>query len=112
VVSDRWTTDALVDLNVRYGRHRPAEWLLRALAPRADVSVLLDIDAQTAAARKPDDQPKAVLDTMEELYRGAARRTGVRRIDATRPREEVVDELLALVDGAVASGRAAAPHGA
>jgi thymidylate kinase len=106
VVSDRWTTDALVDLNVRYGRHRPAEWLLRVLAPRAHVSVLLDIDAETAAARKPDDQPRPVLEMMEGLYGRAARATRVRRIDATRPRQEVLDELLALVDAALPSDRA------
>jgi len=94
------------DAEVGGGRHRFAERLLRALAPRAHVSILLDVDAETAAARKPDDQPRAVLDEMQGLYERAARMTGVRRIDATRPADEVVEELLALVDEAIVSARA------
>lgn len=102
VICDRWTTDSLVDLEIRYGRHRLAEWLLRAAAPRVDVEILFEVDAATAAARKPDDQPRAVLDRMQELYARAARRTRARRIDATRPLDEVIAEVLAAVDAALA----------
>jgi thymidylate kinase len=98
VVCDRWTTDALVDLAVRYGRHRVAERLLRVATPRADVALLLEIDPDTAAARKPGDQPLEVLRRMEALYAAAARRTGPRRIDAARPQDEVVAEVLAAVE--------------
>src|SRR5438128_2396999 len=81
VVCDRWTCDALVDLELRYGRHRLAEWLLRRATPPADVELVLEIDAETAARRKPGDQPPAVLDRMPALYEQAARSTGARRID-------------------------------
>jgi thymidylate kinase len=112
VVCDRWTTDSLVELELRYGRHRLAEWLLRRAAPRADLEILLEIDAASAARRKPDDQPRPVLERMQQLYGRAARAPGVRTIDATRPLEDVLEDVLALVDEVItargaASGRAA-----
>jgi thymidylate kinase len=105
VICDRWTCDALVDLELRYGGHRPAAWLLRRATPPADVELLLEIDAETAARRKPGDQPLAVLDRMPALYERAARSTGARRIDAARPQSEVLEAVRAAVDNALALRR-------
>jgi thymidylate kinase len=106
VVADRWVTDSLVDLEVRYGRHALAERILTGFAPRADLDILLEIDAATSAQRKPGDWPLPVLERMEAAYARAAAVTGARRIDATRPQDDVLAELVTLVDGAIA--RAAA----
>jgi thymidylate kinase len=103
VVADRWLTDSLVDLEVRYGRHRLAEWILRALAPRSDLDILLEIDAATSVRRKPEDRPVPVLERMEGSYARVAELTGVRRIDATRPHDEVMAELMGLVDELIAT---------
>ena len=51
VIADRWLTDSLVDLELRYPRHAVAERVLRGLAPSADVDILLEIDAATSARR-------------------------------------------------------------
>jgi thymidylate kinase len=103
VVADRWVTDSLVDLELRYGRHRAAESVLRKLAPRVDVDILLDIDATTSAARKPGDWPPEVLERMEGAYRRIAALTGVQRIDATRPHDEVLADVMALLERAIAA---------
>lgn len=99
VMCDRWLTDALVDLELRYGRHRAAEALLRRLAPRADLALLLTVDAETAAGRKPGDQSPAVLARMEDLYAEKGARTNVTILDARRPPDAVAQEAIALVDG-------------
>lgn len=97
VMCDRWVTDALVDLELRYGRHRAADALVRALAPRPDLAVLLAVDADTAARRKPGDQAPAVLVRMERLYGEKAARAGATVLDGRRPPDDVAREALALV---------------
>jgi len=42
---------------LRYGRHRAAKALLVALARRPDLALLLTVDAETAALRKPGGEP-------------------------------------------------------
>jgi thymidylate kinase len=110
VVCDRWACDSLVDLEVRYGRHRAAEWLLRAAVPRPDLALLLEIDVETSVRRKPEDQAEAVLARMEALYDRAAAMLEVTRIDARRAREEVLAEVDLLVDE-LAARRPARPPG-
>lgn len=105
VVCDRWATDALVDLELRYGRHGVARAVLRHLPPRPDMAILLEIDAATAAARKPGDQARWVLDEMERLYVLEASASSLTRVDARLPREDVQEHLGALVDALVARGR-------
>lgn len=106
VVCDRWTCDSLVDLDVRYGRHRLAAWLLRTAVPRPDLGFLLAIDAETAAARKPGDQALAVLRRMESLYEREAASLGLVPVDATRPHEAVLDDVRAAVDELLERGTA------
>jgi len=98
VVADRWVTDALVDLDLRYGKHPAATAVLRRLAPRTDLSVLLQISAATAAARKPGDQALHVLEGMEQRYAEQARDPSIAVVDATRPPPDVTAAVLALVD--------------
>jgi thymidylate kinase len=102
VVCDRWVTDALVDLQIRYGRHGLAEAVLRALVPHPDVAILLQIAPETAARRKPGDQAPWALQRMHGLYAERAREDGLRLVDGERPLDEVVREAAGLLDRLVA----------
>lgn len=106
VVCDRWLADALVDLRLRYGRHRIGERLLSLAAPSADLSILLEIDAASAFARKSDDQADWVLGEMERHYAAVSDRLGLARIDAGRPAREVAAEIGRRIDELLAVGRA------
>ena len=101
VVCDRWATDALVDLDLRYGRHALAEAILRRLPPRPDLAILLEIDAESAHARKPGDQAVHVLEGMQQRYARVAEEQRLVRVDATAPRAEVAERLGELVDALV-----------
>jgi len=98
VLCDRWLTDALVDLELRYGRHRAAEALLARLAPRVDLALLLTVEAETAGRRKPGDRAPAVLERMKRLYARNGARTGATVLDGRRGADVVSREALALVD--------------
>ena len=101
VICDRWRTDAVVDLRLRYGRHRVAEGLLRRAIPRADVAFLLELDAATAAARKPGDQAPHVLESARGLYAESARADGLAVLDATAPPEAVRASAAEVVEAAL-----------
>jgi thymidylate kinase len=103
VICDRWATDAFVDLELRYGRHRLAESLLRRLSPDRDLGILLEIEAHTAARRKPGDQAEHLLAAMEPLYAQRAREEGLVRIDSRRPPAEVERTISAVVDALLAT---------
>ena len=111
MVCDRWLTDSLVDLELRYGRHRGAEWILALLAPRPDLAILLEIDAATAARRKPRDQAERVFAEMERRYGETARRRGLAIIDARAPRREVSAALERLIDQLLARSGAPGRNG-
>lgn len=98
VICDRWLLDALVDLRIRYGPHPLAEWVLRRGFPKPDVSVLLRIECEQAAARKPGDQTEAVLKSMSVYYDQLAKRVRVSVLDAGRASDQVVEELGRLLD--------------
>jgi len=98
VVCDRWLVDSLVDLRVRYGRHRMAERILTVGTPRPDLSILLEIDAPLSAERKPGDQVERILREMEALYAELAERHGLTVVDARAPKEDVEAQVRALVE--------------
>lgn len=98
VVCDRWASDAFVDLELRYGRHRLAEAMLRRLSPERDLGILLEVDAATAARRKPGDQAEHILRDMEPLYARRAAEEGLVRIDTRRPREEIEQTISGVID--------------
>jgi hypothetical protein len=104
VVCDRWAADALVDLRLRYGPHLLAEWLLKRGIPTADLALYLDVDAATAAARKPGDQPVAVLEAMACLYGLHVPGHNVIRIDARAERSVVVEQADGALRAALATG--------
>jgi thymidylate kinase len=98
VVCDRSTADALVDLELRYGRNRAAARAIKLLFPRADVALLLEVDADVAAMRKPGDKSIDTLRDMQAAYAAHARSLPVICLDASLPREEVAAQARLLVD--------------
>ncbi|GAC1318317.1 MAG: hypothetical protein NVSMB25_07610 [Thermoleophilaceae bacterium] len=107
LVLDRWRTDALVDLEVRYGRHRVARALLGILVPRPDSGIWLRLDPETAASRKPGDQDPGVLERMAPLYARIAASERLIPVDASAALERVHADLREIVAARVmkASGR-------
>ena len=103
IVTDRWLTDHLIDFELRYGRHRLADRILRAGVPSPDLGILLEIDAETSAARKPGDQVPAVLALMEERYSALGSELGLIPVDGRASREEIQAVVIALVDSLVAA---------
>jgi hypothetical protein len=103
IVTDRWLLDYLVDFELRYGRHPLGTRVLRAGVPNADLALLLEIDAETSAQRKPGDQAPAVLARMEARYAALAPELRLIRVDGRAPREDVEATIVALVDSLIAA---------
>jgi len=98
VVADRYVLDALADLAARLDDPgvwaHPAVRLARWLAPRPRETFLLDLDPETALARKGGDEWLPLLRAQSEAYRRLAGEPGVCRVDADRPWEDVSDEIV------------------
>jgi thymidylate kinase len=108
VLCDRWLTDALIDIQLRYrGRYRLAQAILRLAVPTPDLALLLEVDAATAAQRKPGDRAQQDWVEMEGLYGEIGRRVGAVPVVASASADEVRREVVSLVD-AVLAGRTAA----
>lgn len=101
LVYDRHLTDALVTLDFVYGGanlslHRA---LIRAVLPRASLTVYLDVPVATAVSRKPADT-FGELAVRRQLEGYRAMLPGVERVvalDATRPLRDLVGEVLDLL---------------
>ena len=98
VLYDRHLHDALTTLDFAYSGVRlgAARALVRLLLPRADLSLFLDVPADLALARKPDDPfgSHAVRTQLTGYDRVRAEARDLVVLDATLPREQV--RLLAL----------------
>ena len=98
VLYDRHLVDALATLDFAYEgvdlrlQHR----LVRALLPRADVRLYLDVPADVSVARKPDDVlgEHAVRSQLAAYARWLDRLPPTVRLDATRPTGDLVTEAL------------------
>jgi hypothetical protein len=101
VLYDRHLVDALATLDFAYAgvdlrlQHR----LIRALLPRADVRLYLDVPAEVSVARKPDDVlgEHAVRSQLAAYGRWLHRYPATVRLDATRPTGDLVAEALSVV---------------
>jgi len=54
---------------------------------------LIDVPAEVAYARRAEQYSLEELARQAELYRAEAERLGVRRLDGSRPREELCEEI-------------------
>jgi thymidylate kinase len=89
-------------MELHYGRHRVAERVLRIGVPSPDLAILLELDPQQAARRKPGDQAPHVLTRMVSLYAAAGERHRLLPVDAGAPPSQVQREITAVVDSFLA----------
>lgn len=107
VVFDRYTLDSFVRMHAWYeelGSVRFPFWLIRTLSPRPVRSYLLDVPAETAFARKPEQWDLDQLRRQAALYRRGCDELGVRRLDGERAVEELAAEIAADVSAALGLG--------
>jgi thymidylate kinase len=101
VLYDRHLVDALATLDFAYEgvdlrlQHR----LVRAMLPRADIRVYLEVSAEVSVGRKPDDVlgEHAVRSQLAAYGRWLHRLPPTVRLEATSPPQELVAEVLRLV---------------
>ena len=105
VIYDRYVLDTLVELRFSYaptGRLPIQEALIRFIAPKPRCAFMLDLEPETANARK-SDWSLAETQLRADLYRLTYAHLGVRRLDAGRPAEELSTQILREVLPAIAS---------
>ncbi len=95
VICDRYTLDSAVHLRYRYGaqhRYRVQLALIRLLSPTPERGYLLDVSAETAYARNQE----YTLEQTEQrarLYSEEHRALSVERLDGSRPRQDLCEQL-------------------
>lgn len=96
VVRDRYVLDSAVALRQHYG-HRYgvglAIGLLRWISPPSVAGFWLDVPAEVAYARKPEQFPLERLAARRPLYEAELERLGAIRLDGTRPLTELCEEI-------------------
>ncbi len=104
VVRDRYLLDSLVHLQDRYARvgdvDRQAA-LLRRLTPSPVCALYLDVSAQEAYRRTPEEYTVDRLAAHRTAYLEQAARLGVLVVDAERPVDVIAAQVLAAVDAAL-----------
>jgi thymidylate kinase len=99
---DRFSLDAEVKLQYWYGHRRGLNLgferrLFRAIAPRADVAVLLVVPAERNRARRPQDWTSEQLAVFWRLYPEIAGTLGAVVIDGDRAIPEVASDVVRAV---------------
>jgi len=96
VICDRYTLDSVVHLRRAYAPQRRlpiADRVLAMLSPRPDIALFLDVPAAVALARKQDAFGEAELERHAAMYREEYAAAGVRRVDASGPAGELLDDV-------------------
>jgi thymidylate kinase len=100
LLQDRFVLDSVARIRFLYGRDErfPVQRrILQLLSPRPAAAVWLDVPAEVAYARKPEHWDEAALAAQRQLYAEEHEELGVRRLDGTRPPEELAAEIAAHV---------------
>jgi thymidylate kinase len=99
VVCDRYVLDSVAQLRHRYGDrpYRVHVLLLRLLSPGPGAAWLLDVPADVARARKPEQFDEAELAALAACYRAAAVALGVDRLDGREPPDVLTRTLVEAV---------------
>lgn len=96
VVRDRYVLDSVVQLRQMYGHRHGVDLpvrIMRWLSPPALVSFWLDVPAEVAYARKPEQFSVDRLAARRPLYEEELERAGATRLDGTRPVDELCAEI-------------------
>ena len=96
VICDRYVLDSFAHLKYRYGS-AGSLWLHRRviglLSVRPAQAFFLDVPAEIARARKPEQYLTSELARFRELYHEYAQEAGVHVLDGTRPVDELAAEI-------------------
>lgn len=96
VVRDRYVLDSAVQLRQLYGHRHGVDFAIRLvewICPQPSVSFWLDVPAEVAYARKPEEFSVEQLAARRPLYEAELERLGVTRLDGARPMEELCAEI-------------------
>jgi dTMP kinase len=98
VICDRYVYDALADWAAYFGEQRVDRRLaaraLRLLTPGARLGYWLDLPAEVAQSRSKDALPKGFLEAQSAAYSRMADRYGLQRLDGSRSKEEIADQIV------------------
>lgn len=115
VLYDRHLVDALATLDFAYDGVglRVQRRLIRALLPRADVRIYLDVPAEVSVARKPDDLlgEHAVRQQLAGYANWLDRLPHATRMAATLSTDELTHRVLELTTAALTNGHKGTPRG-
>jgi thymidylate kinase len=107
VLYDRHIADALATLDFAYEGTdlRLQRWLVQTFCPPAAAVFYLEVPTETALARKPGDMigEHAIRRQLAAYERWLPRLDRVRRLQASKPPDELVDEALSYLAGPLAS---------
>ena len=96
VICDRYVVDSIAHLRYRYGVERSFRLqgaLVRLLSPRPAGAFLLDVQPETARARKAEQYTTADLATLRSCYLDAVERVSATVVDGEQPMEDVAAQL-------------------
>ncbi len=103
VLFDRYHADLLVDpVRYRYGGPSALARLASRLMPQPDLVCFLDAPPEVLLARKQEVTPEALRRARDAYLRLAQSHPRFRVIDASKPLEQVVGEVLDLIQGPTA----------
>ena len=103
VLFDRYHADLLVDpVRYRYGGSLALARLASRLMPQPDLVCFLDAPPDVLLARKQEVAPEALRRARDAYLRLARSHPRFRVIDASRPLEQVVGEVIDLMQGPAA----------
>lgn len=96
VVCDRYTLDSRVHMRYRYGEKRRfafQAWIINAISPTPLRSYHVEVPPEVAYARKAEQYDLEQLQTQARLYAEERDALNVTRLDGTRPKEELCQEV-------------------
>lgn len=106
VVCDRYIFDTMVDLqqDLQYSKPKAVGTFGAKWIPMPDSGFLLDLEAETAFARKTDSASLAYLKERRAMYRQVADEYGLTIVDASQSIEEVVRSVMQQVTKGLGRG--------
>ncbi len=98
VICDRYVLDALADWAAYFGEstieRRLAAKILRWLTPRPRIGYWLDVPVEVAQSRSGDPLPESLLEAQSTAFRQLSVQWGLARLDGSRDKEELSDEIV------------------
>jgi dTMP kinase len=98
VICDRYVQDALADWAAYFGEpaieRRLAARTLRWLTPRPRLGFWLDVPVEVAQSRSAEPSPASLLEAQSSAYSRLSALWGLARLDGSRDRAELSDEIV------------------